>query len=390
MKVLVIAGNSVRRLLRDRTNIFFVFLMPLLLILVLGSAFGGAFDSRVGVVAAGSGELGEDLTDRIMGISGVVVTEYDDNDALVLAVERGELEAGVMIPEGFDSALRDGEQVTVEFIARPEASAQALRNTVDAVVTEQGSLLRAATFAQEYAGADFAGALAAAEEVAAETEGLAVEQRVVGEPSAFQEMGRFDLGAYSQLLLFVFITSTTASAALIESRQLGVSLRMLSTPTSMRTVLGGELLGRVAVALFQGLIIIVGTSLMFGVDWGDPIGAAATFILFALGAGGVGMLMGAVFKRHQQAEGVGVMIGIGMAALGGAMVPLSVMRVFSQTLYRVAHITPHAWGISAFEQLVLYGGGISDVLPQLGVLATFAAAVIALGAWRLRIALTRG
>lgn len=165
---------------------------------------------------------------------------------------------------------------------------------------------------------------------------------------------------------------------------------MLSTPISMGTVLGGELLGRVAVAVFQGIIIISGTSLMFGVNWGDPIGAAAIFLLFALGAGGVGMLMGAVFKRYQQAEGVGVMIGIGMGALGGAMVPLSIMRMFSPTLYQVAHATPHAWGISAFEQLVLYGGTVSDILPQLAVLAGFAAVVIALGTWRLRIALTRG
>ncbi len=390
MRLFVIAGNSIRRLLRDRTNIFFVFLMPLLLILVLGSAFGGAFDSRVGVVDVGSGELGEDLSRRIRGISGVVTTAYDDRDALVLAVERGELEAGVLIPRGFDQALRDGEEATVDFVARPEASAQALRNTVDAVVTEQGAILRAATFARESAGSDFAEALRMAEELAAETQGLTIEQQAVGEPSAFQEMGRFDLGAYSQLLLFVFITSTTGSAALIESRQLGVSTRMLSTPISMGTVLGGELLGRVAVAVFQGIIIISGTSLMFGVNWGDPIGAAAIFLLFALGAGGVGMLMGAVFKRYQQAEGVGVMIGIGMGALGGAMVPLSIMRMFSPTLYQVAHATPHAWGISAFEQLVLYGGTVSDILPQLAVLAGFAAVVIALGTWRLRIALTRG
>ena len=66
------------------------------------------------------------------------------------------------------------------------------------------------------------------------------------------------------------------------------------------------------------------------------------------------------------------------------------MRIFSPTLYNVAHITPHAWGIGAFEQLTMNSATIGDILPQLAVLAGFAVVMIALGAWRLRAALTRG
>jgi len=389
MKVLTIAYNSLRRLLRDRTNIFFVFLMPMLLILVLGAAFGGDYDPRIGIVAEGSGALGEDLVQRIGDVEGVNTFDYDGRDELVVAVERGRLEAGVVIPEDYDSALRDGDPVTLQWVARPDQSALALRNTIDSVVTEQGALLRAARFAEEQGTQEFSDALATAQDLAAETEGLRIEQSVVGEPFIFDQLGRFELGAYSQLLLFVFITSTTAATALIQSRQLGVSRRMLSTPTSIGSILAGEALGRFSVALFQGLIIILGTALLFGVDWGDPVGAAATFTLFALGASGVGMLMGAVFKNDQQAGAVGVILGIGLGALGGAMVPLTIVEIFSPTMYRVAHITPHAWGIRAFEELILRGGTVADITLELAVLAAFAVVVLALGTWRLRVALTK-
>ncbi|MDH4140118.1 MAG: ABC transporter permease [Coriobacteriia bacterium] len=389
MKVLTIAGTSVRRLTRDRSNIFFVFILPMLLILILGAAFGGSSDPRVGVVSSGSGALGEDLAGRISEVEGITVSDWEDKDSLVLAVERGQLEAGVVIPEGYDDTLRNSESVTIEFVSRPDPSAEALKNTVDSAATEQGALLRAAAFTVGQGTADFSEALETAEDVAVATKGLVIEQRTVGEPFAFEQLGRFELGAYSQLLLFVFLTSMTGSAALIQSRQLGVSERMLSTPTPVRTILAGEALGRLSVAMVQGLLIIFGTALMFGVDWGDPLGATATFLVFSLGASGVGMLMGATFKNDQQAGGIGVLVGIGFGALGGCMLPLSIMKIFSPTLYNVAHITPHAWGIEAFEELILYGGTIADITLELAVLAAFAAVVFALGAWRLRAALTK-
>ena len=162
-----------------------------------------------------------------------------------------------------------------------------------------------------------------------------------------------------------------------------------ATPTAARTILLGEALGRLSVALVQGVFIIAGTALMFGVSWGDPIGAITILLFFSLGASGAAMLMGSVFRNAEQAGGIGVVLGIGLGALGGSMVPLMVMEMFSPTLYRVAHFTPHAWGIRAFEKLILHGGTLADILPELGVLGAFAVVMFALGAWRLRVTLTR-
>ena len=389
MKALEIAWVSVKRLFRDRTNIFFVFIMPMLLILILGAAFGGNYDARVGIVAVDSGELGKDLTRRIGDAQGLVTRTAEDRATAVLMVERGQLEAAVILPEGYDRRLRNGENATVEFVARSDASAQALKNTVESAVTEQGALLRAAAFAASQGQADFTSALGDAEQFSRAVKGVKIEQSTVGEPFVFAQLGRFQLGAYTQLILFTFLTSMTASTALIQSRQYGVSRRMVSTPTPIRTILVGEALGRFGVAMVQGLLIIVGTSLFFGVEWGDPFGAAALFIVFALGAAGVGMLLGSVFNNDQQAGGVGVMLGIGLGALGGSMIPLAIMKIFSPTLYQLAHITPHAWANEGFEELIIRHGTIADIWLELAVLTGFAVVVFALGTWRLRVALTR-
>jgi len=51
---------------------------------------------------------------------------------------------------------------------------------------------------------------------------------------------------------------------------------------------------------------------------------------------------------------------------------------------RVAHITPQAWGNDAFARLVGHGASINGILPQLGVLAAYAAVLLVLATWRLR------
>ncbi|MBE0477170.1 MAG: ABC transporter permease [Coriobacteriia bacterium] len=390
MKALAIARISVTRVIRDRSNIFFVFMLPMMLILVLGATFGGGFEPRVGVQGGEGGPLARELAEGVSDLGAMEVSRWEDRDALVLAVERGRVEVAVLIPEDYDEVLASGREAAVEYVSRPDASAQALRSTIESVVVEQAAILRAAAFAAARAGAGHEEALTTAREQAGEVARIDVGTEAVGELSPFERVGRFELGAYSQLLLFVFLTSMTASTALIESRRLGVSGRMLATPTSTRTIVFGEGLGRLAVALLQGLFIILGTALVFGVDWGDPFGAVAVLLVFSLGASGTAMLMGSVLRNEEQAGGIGVVLGIGLGALGGSMVPLMVMEVFSPTLYRVAHFTPHAWGIRAFETLILEGGSIADILPELGVLAGFAAVMYALGAWRLRVALTRG
>ena len=84
-----------------------------------------------------------------------------------------------------------------------------------------------------------------------EVGGVRVESTVAGEPAVRRaSSGQFDLGAQQQLMLFMFLTSLAGSAALVQTRRLGIARRMFATPTSVRTILLGEGLGRFAVALW--------------------------------------------------------------------------------------------------------------------------------------------
>ena len=181
----------------------------------------------------------------------------------------------------------------------------------------------------------------------------------------------------------VFIAAT-AAAFVIETRRLGIARRILSTPTSPRTLIAGQLLGRLAIALLQALIIVLGSLLLFGVNWGDPLGSAAVILAFSLVSTGAAMLLGTLFATEQQAGPVALLLGLGLAALGGSMAPL---EIFPSTARTVAHITPHAWANDAFSKLLSHGGDLASVVPDIAVLLAFAVALTALAGWRLRLTL---
>jgi ABC-2 type transport system permease protein len=65
VKALWIALANLRRMFRTRANIFFAFVFPMLLILVLGATFGGSSTPRLGVVSARSGPLGAALVRQL-------------------------------------------------------------------------------------------------------------------------------------------------------------------------------------------------------------------------------------------------------------------------------------------------------------------------------------
>ncbi len=382
MKALWIATANLRRMFRVRTNIFFVFVFPMVLILVLGATFGGSSSPRLGVVAQNSGPLGAALVQQLDRTPHLRVVSVSDPAALLTQVERGNLAAGLVIPPGYDAAVRAGHGVALRYMARPDQSSQQLGETVQGAVSKQAALLGAARFAvAERAAPSFDAGLAEVARISPAVPPVSVTQTTAGTALFSKTLGQFDEGAWTELLLFLFLIALTGAVALIETRRLGLARRMLATPTSPGTVIAGETLGRVLIAVIQAVVIILGSALLFGVRWGQPAGVAAVVILFALVGAGAGIFLGTLFRNEQQAAGVSLLLGLGLGALGGCMVPL---EVFSPTMKRVAHITPQAWGNDAFAKLVGHGASITGILPQLGVLAAYAAVLLILATWRLR------
>jgi len=386
VRVWAIGATNVRRMLRERSNIFFVFIFPIAIILLIGAQFGGDFDPVIGVHLGDDGEIATSIATELESLEDIETLRFETEDELFSRVEYGSVQAGVSLPAGMDDVAAAGRVVEIGFVARTDGFGPQLQAIAAATISEVMRPVGAAQFASSETDVPFDRALAIARPLNDQIAAIDVEVATLGEAIFPQSLGRFDLGAASQLVLFTFLTALAGSAALILTRQLGISQRMLSTPTSLRTVVVGESVGRFGVAMVQGVYIVVLTLIIFGVNWGNPVGAVLLLIVFSAVGAGAGVLMGSTFSNDQQAGGVGVMLSLGLAALGGCMLPI---ELFSPTMRQVAHITPHAWAMDGFAELVRRGGGPLDIVPELSVLALYAVVLFALAAWRLRVAITR-
>ncbi|MDH3250081.1 MAG: ABC transporter permease [Acidimicrobiia bacterium] len=389
MKPVAIARVNLVRFFRDPQAIFSVFLLPMLIVLLLGAMQGGASTPRLGFTVTESDALTEELVGILETVEGFEVVQLEDADAAVRQVERGGLRAAVIVPGGYESTLRSGGDVEIRLVTSAGQEIQGISEVIGVTVTQQATLLRTARFAEQTGAGSFDDALAVAMIAQEELPPVDVVASIAGEPFVLAGLGQFDIYAQGMLVLFIFITTLNGSVTLVRSRQLGVSRRMYSTPTPIRTMLAGEALSRLTLAIIQGGFIFVGTWLVFGVGWGSPIGSILTILAFSLVATAAAMLLGSLVSNEQQAGSISTALGLGLAALGGCMFPLAVFELLSDTVYRVAHVTPHAWALEAFQKLVAEDGGIGDIWLFLLVLVGYAGVLGVLAVWRLRRVLVR-
>ncbi|MBC9731993.1 ABC transporter permease [Nocardioides sp. zg-578] len=383
--VATVAGVELRLFLRDRANIFFAFIFPLLLVLMIGAQFGvGATTGRVAVSEGGDSALGAAL---VTGLESEDVEVSDPGwEAALQQLARGRIDVAVRVDDAAQAAHESGEGVALTMVRGSSPNAQVVEQEVRSAIANiqaargQGAALEGYGVPADRAAA----ALATAQQELSEPVLEVIDVDELSEE--FEGLGQFDLGASGQLLLFVFLSTLAGAATLIQARRLGVISRMLAGPISTTQLIAGETLGRWMIGLFQGGYIMVATSLLFGVSWGNLWLSLLVLAIFALVASGAAILLGTLLENPGAAGGVGIGLGLVLAALGGAMLPL---ELFPDTMRSVAHLTPHAWAYDAFAEIQRRGGGLLDIWPQLGVLAGMALLLLALGAWSLRRSLSR-
>lgn len=105
--------------------------LPVVLTLLLQGLFGGLLDPdpRLGIADAG----GSDAVALAGDFDGVEVRTYPDAEALRGAVAGGDVDAGIVLPDGFDGAVRRGDQPPLEMWISGQSGMSA-RGTVMAAI----------------------------------------------------------------------------------------------------------------------------------------------------------------------------------------------------------------------------------------------------------------
>ena len=379
MNALWIAGVSLRRMLRDRTGMFFIVLLPVVVILVIGVTVGGQSTIRVAVVDLDHGAVAADLVHELGTTDGITLVRVEDTDAARAAVRRGQQDVAVVIPADYGDRLAAGETVRLTTIDTSAAgNRQAADTAVGSAIGEHAAQYQAAVFAADHSQKDLAQTLALAQRLQPGVPTIGVRPDVVNASSDILPAG-FGYSAPTMLVLFVFVNALAGGAAMIQTRRLRLYDRIMAAPVRPRDVVLGEGLTYLGLALLQSALIVGVGLLLFGVDWGNPLAAAALIAVWALVGTGAGMLSGTLFRTPEQASAIGPAAGIALGMLGGCMWPLAIVAPVMRT---IGHVAPQAWAVDAWTILLSRGGTVSSIGLQLGVLAAVAAGLLGLASYR--------
>ena len=386
MKALAIAATSLRLVLRDRSALFFIIGLPVLIIIIIGAVTQSFDGFRVAVVDNDRSPLSGRLIDTITDGESLDVSLADDEDAAAKSLRRAQVHAVVVIPHNYGDQLARGEATEVTVLGEPTDQTQrAARAAVEARVADEGGRLQAAQLLTRSSGGDVAAHLALVDTVDRDLDDAGVEVTSVDAVSTSLPAG-FTYSAPTMLVLFVFITCLAAGQAIIKNRELHLYDRMLAAPVGPGTVVRGETLGYLGLALVQSALIVGVGALLFGVDWGNPIAAIALVVAWALVGTGAGVLSGTTFKTAEQAGSIGPSAGIALGMLGGCMWPLEIVPPLMQT---IGHVIPHGWAVDGWTALIGEGAGIDGIATELLVLLAFAVALITVATLRLHRTLLR-
>ena len=177
-------------------------------------------------------------------------------------------------------------------------------------------------------------------------------------------------------LFGLFFISQQIASSLLEEKKLGTFRRLQVAPISRPALLLGKLvpfflvnLAQVATMFAVGVLLLPLLGAPRLAIGSHPVALLGITVAASLAASGLGLLIAALAKTTEQIGGLGSMLVVTMAALGGVMVPRLAMP---QSMQTVGLLTPHAWALTAYQDVLVRGAGLATVLPAIGALLCFA------------------
>lgn len=162
---------------------------------------------------------------------------------------------------------------------------------------------------------------------------------------------RYQILVPSYTVMFSFFLVLTCGWLFAAERRQGTLKRLKAAPISRASILLGKLLPCLVLSVTQGLFLLTAGRVVFGMSWGPhPEWMLVVVFCTAFAATGLSLLVAALARTETQVMIHGTMVVLVMAGISGCLMPRELMPEQMKTLSR---ITPHAWALDAYGQLLL-------------------------------------
>jgi len=380
--IFLLAANDLRLTIRDRASFIWLLLMPVAFMWIFGQAAGGG--------TSGPPKFTLTIDDRDGGwLARAVVGELEGERVNLRTIDEVEADdelsrvRTLVIPAGFTDRVLAGDQQTVALVkddgADEDFSLAAEAHVTRAIVRTIGRLVEIDAAARSDA---------APLVVVEEFRQRRGREPLVGLDVSTAGTGRPVPGGLAQsvpgmlTMTVLMMTVIYGGVFLTSEKKRGMLTRQVGLPVTRRQIVLGKLCGRFLIAAMQIALLVAAGRFLFGISFGNSHAALLLLLAsYALAVAGLAVLLGAVLRTPEQASGIGWMLSMVLAAMGGCWWP---SEVVPDWLWKAAHVLPTAWAMDAFHALISFGFGIEAVVGPSAVLVAFGILFTGLGARFLR------
>jgi len=396
LRWLTIGIKDLRVTVRDKASLGILIAMPMILIVILGSALGNMAANigklPVAVVNLDRGRVGAQVTDAFFSdkqLAELFAAErMTDPDEARARVARGDLAGALVVPSDFTRRLNTGRSSKLTLYSDPgrQISGIVFKSVTEALATRVSAASIAARTSAFYVSSlrvgdpSFVyGVIGKAVKSASETGALSAVEIVESTAARGAEISTLSYYSGAMSVMFLMFGAMFGAFSLVRERDHWTLPRMLMSPGSTVEILGGKMFGVFAIGALQFTVLCAFTSVL-GVKWGDPFAVALVATATVAAATGLSVFIAAVAKTVRAVSGISQMLIQFMAAVGGSFIPVATFPLWMQPLH---YFSVNGWAIDGILA-AMRGGNAIDVLPNVGVLWLIALVFFALGAWRLR------
>ncbi len=393
-KVLAIATNGLVLMGRDRKALIMFLLMPMILIGILGVSLKDMMtqgkiepfsvivvnEDQAAQPALPPGappeakaqlptiHLGQVLIDEVLlspDVKEIIRLEIaTDLTAAKEQVQSGKVVAVIHVPTSFSADATSGAPSQIKLYTDPGRPTQA-------------EIVRQITgaFTDQVTSGTVSAHLLGESDAQSRIELPVITQNQAGAKT----VGGMQYYAAGMAVMFMLMSAITRSKAILQGREDGTLARMAISPTPQWIILTGQTLSSALLIGAQFTILLLGTTFIYGVDWGPWLPVLLIGYSFAIASSGIATGLAAIFRDPKAADGAVGLLGMIFGALSGSMFPL---YIFPDSLMMVARLVPNYWALQGFlDQMA--GLGLSYAWTPTLILCLTGVVVGAVGSVRL-------
>ena len=339
---IILVRSNFLMLIRQRTLIITSLGIAVFSMLIFGGLFGGngAPPTQLGIVDQDHSQTSKQITNALQHTSSITVFtgSYAEEQQ---ALKNGNRDAIIILGHGFGQRLaQGGAHIQIYYNQSYPITAATARVVVSSVVDgfNRSITHQTAPFTLD-------------------------EQGVTS-----KNIRTIDFLTPGMLGMLLMWANLSVGTQFVLWREMGITRRLAATPLRPITMIGAQVVARLALSLAQAAILVIIAVKVFNVQiYGDLWLVALMVVLGALTMLAIGFAIASFVKKSTAAQPLILLISFPMMFLGGSYFPVNGATGIMQVL---VHAMPLYYLNDAFRQVINNGAGIAVI--QTGVLVLLA------------------